>query len=154
MSGKRSKQSTGAGRKAAGASKARRGSAAATGSEIVDERPTEVFACTRCPKTYRSPRSLARHVADKHSVDPPAGAPPEIPVTEALEKMLEGVELSPRQLLLVAQLRRVTKALEECTPPSVEKLSKELTALRTELTREVTPRGDDDDWTAQGSGTS
>jgi hypothetical protein len=140
-------------KQAAGGSKKRvRGSTAATNSKIVEQATPQGRACTECPKTYKSERGLAAHVAKVHPPPGPSGPPPDESVSVALERLLADVEMTPRRLLLVAQLRRVVGALAAATPGAVEKLSKELTALRSELLREVTPRGDDDDWT-KGSGT-
>lgn len=80
-----------------------------------------------CGRIYKTQRGLARHVDDKHAL-----VPPETP-TEAVERTLAAIEITPKLAVLAATVRELARALEACEPTDKAKTSKELTARMADL---------------------
>ena len=109
--------------------------------------PDDGHVCSEsgCTKVCKTAAGLASHRRQAHKPAPVA-LPPELP-TVAAERLLASIKIPARLALLVATIRQLAKALEECETTDKAKISKELTARVSELLGDPVHTPDEPDWT-------
>jgi hypothetical protein len=100
-----------------------------------------------CGKVCKSKPGLVSHQRQAHPKTDPA--PMETP-SQAAERALSSVEITPRFAVLAATIRELATALEQCEPTDKAKTSRELTARVNELLGDPSQRADMPDWTEDG----
>lgn len=85
-----------------------------------------------------------------HPIAGPPPAPPSIETpSQAAERTLSAVEITPRRAVLAATIRQLAAALESCETTDKAKTSRELMARVNEFLNDAPPEGEGPcDWTA------
>lgn len=94
-----------------------------------------------CGKVCKSAGGLKSHRRQAH----PA-AEVETP-TQAVERALRSLTITPKLAVLAATVRELAKALEACEPTDKAKTAKELTARMNDLLGDGPTNPDGPDWT-------
>lgn len=95
-----------------------------------------------CGKVCKTAGGLAAHRRAAHPTPPAIESP-----TQAVERALLSIDITPRRAVLAATVRKLARALEDCEPTDAAKTSKELAARMAELLSDARPTEGDDDWT-------